>query len=222
MKFNMAKEGSTRKSRGKKLLLLLNVLVIAGLAVFGGYYFKKYQDANHKLTSPEQAAQEQVDAYIAEVGKLYALPKDEKPSVATVKDKEQLKDQPFFANAQNGDVTLIYSNAKLAILYRPSTKQLVNVSSVTIQNKPNVRVIGPADLRAPIEKTINDKLKDQFTLGTGSDSKAPHSGVLVVDLNGQQSDAAKKLAETLKGQVGELPAGEDKPAGVDILIFVGQ
>jgi hypothetical protein len=28
---------------------------------------------------------------------------------------------------------LIYSNNKLALLYRPSTKQLVNVSSVTIQ-----------------------------------------------------------------------------------------
>lgn len=116
-------------------------MALAGAA---GFYFMKYRDLNGKyndvqgkyteLTSdPETVQAAEVRKYIEEVGKVYDLPDGEEPSVATVKDKEQLKDQPFFAKAENGDITLIYSNAKLALLYRPSTKQLVNVSSVTIQ-----------------------------------------------------------------------------------------
>lgn len=128
----------------KKILILLNIIVIVGLAAGLGFYFKKHRDLSarfhdvntkyEELTKDPQAAQAaEVRRYIEEVGKVYDLPEGEEPSVATVKDKEQLKDQQFFAKAENGDITLIYSNAKLALLYRPSTKQLVNVSSVTIQ-----------------------------------------------------------------------------------------
>lgn len=145
---------TTAKVRNKKALLyvFVGLLFLASLGV-GGYFFWKHRELkqqNRELsdkvssvskeleifkTNPEQAAQAEVDRYVSEVGKLYDLPKEEKPSVATVKDKEKLKDQPFFAKAVNGDVTLIYTNAKLAILYRPSTKQIVNVSSVTIQDQ---------------------------------------------------------------------------------------
>lgn len=130
----------------KNALLVINILLIIGLAAAAGLYFKKHQDLTarynevqskyEELSSDPQAVQAaEVRRYIEEVGKVYDLPKDEQPSVATVKDKEQLKDQAFFAKAENGDITLIYSNAKLALLYRPSTKQLVNVSSVTIQDQ---------------------------------------------------------------------------------------
>lgn len=128
----------------KKILIAINVLLIIGLAGVAGYYFKEHRDLKAsyndvqgkytELTSDPQTVQAaEVRKYIEEVGKVYDLPKDEEPSVATVKDKDQLKDQPFFAKAENGDITLIYNNAKLALLYRPSSKQLVNVSNVTIQ-----------------------------------------------------------------------------------------
>lgn len=128
----------------KKFLVVLNILLIIGLGAAAGFYFKKYRDTqaayndvqgkySELLQDPQAAQAAEVRRYIEEVGKVYDLPDDEEPSVATVKDKEQLKDQAFFAKAENGDVTLIYSKAKLAILYRPSTKQLVNVSSVTIE-----------------------------------------------------------------------------------------
>lgn len=148
--------GSSKKIL-KGLLLLLVLAVLAG----GGFLVKKYLDLrkiNRALdtrittlsqeitlykTNPQQAAEAEVNRYVEEIGKLYALPAEEKPSVATVKDKEQLKDQQFFARAENGDITLIYSNAKLAILYRPSTKQLVNVSSVTIQDQAQTPPAAP-------------------------------------------------------------------------------
>ncbi len=137
----------------KSLFLTVAVLAFIALVAFGGFYFKKFRDVNGQNTQlrkqlddtskelqafkadPSQASQAEANRIIGEVGKLYALPKDEQPSVATVTDVSKLKDQQFFAKAQNGDVTLIYSTAKLAILYRPSSNQIVNVSSVTIQDQ---------------------------------------------------------------------------------------
>jgi len=137
-----------KKGMKKNIFRIVIILLIVGLAVFGGYYFKKYRDLSAKyndvnakytelMKDPQATQAAEVKRYIEEVGKLYALPTDEQPSVASVKDKTQLKDQAFFAKAENGDVTLIYSKAKLAILYRPSTKQLVNVSSVSISDQNN-------------------------------------------------------------------------------------
>lgn len=138
----------------KRILLIANIVAIIALAAGAGFYFMKYRDLTAKnkelsvkfeatskevlayKTDPSQASKAEVARIVGEVGKLYALPKEEEPSVATVNDKEKLKDQAFFAKAENGDITLIYSNAKLAILYRPSSKQIINVSSVTIQDQP--------------------------------------------------------------------------------------
>jgi hypothetical protein len=143
----MAREGNVKS---KKTSLILNIVLVLILVGAGSWFFlkyrkersdlgKKYADAASQLEAykkdPNAAAQAEVTKTVDEVGKLYALPKDEQPSVATVKDKEKLKDQPFFDKAENGDVTLIYSTAKVAILYRPSTKQIINVSSVTIQDQ---------------------------------------------------------------------------------------
>lgn len=131
----------------KKLQIVAALVIIFGsIGALGYLYYDATQEVSdlkaqiaekdQKLeefkTNPEAAAQEEVNRYVQEVGELYALPANEQPSVATVNDKTKLTDQPFFANAENGDITLIYAESKLAILYRPSTKQLVNVSSVTI------------------------------------------------------------------------------------------
>lgn len=150
----MAKTTTITKGSPKKTILgIVFALLLVGSLAFGGLYFKKHRDLgeqnrqlNDKIaslnqeieiykTNPQQAAQAEVERYVGEIGKLYALPPDEKPSVATVSDKEKLKGQQFFAKAENGDITLIYANAKLALLYRPSTGQIVNVSSVTIQDQ---------------------------------------------------------------------------------------
>ncbi len=219
----MVKEPVRKKRASSKLILLANVLLILGLGVFGGYYFKKYHDLKKNPLSAEQAAQAEVDRTIAKVSKLYgSLPTDEKPSVATVSDKAKLKEQPFFDKSVNGDVTLIYSNAKLAILYRPSTNQIINVSSVTIQSSQlKVVVIGDATARAAVEKTIKDQFANDAVVSGSADTKTIHTGITVVDLSGQHTDVTKKLAAGLKGQVGGLPDGEQKPTDADILIVAG-
>jgi hypothetical protein len=200
----------------KTVFRIINVLLILGLAGAAGYYFKKYD--NLKNSTPEKIQQAQTDQYVSEVGKLYALPKNEKPDVATVKDKEALKKQyPFFDQAENGDVVLIYKDAKLAILYRPSTKKLVKVGPVNIENGLSIRVLGKEADRGAVEKALNDN-KLSFTK---ADSKTAVTGIIVVDVKGTNGEQAKKLAEIVGGKVGALPDGEDKPTDADLLVFVG-
>ena len=215
----MVKSISSKRSFiSKKLGLRLFVaLVLVGLAVFGGFYFKKYNDL--KNSSPEKLQQAQLEDTVSAVGKLYALPKDEKPDIATVKDKEALKKQyPFFDQAENDDVVLIYKTAKVAILYRPSTKQLIKVGPVNIENGLSIRTLGTDAERASVEKLLTDS-KLSFT--SGGAAKTAVSGVIVIDLKGTNGDQAKKLADIVKGTVGSLPPGEDKPGDVDLLIISG-
>ena len=137
-----------KKSKNLVKVSVVTVVLIA-LVAAGAWYGLKYRTERSNLAKnyasalaqietykqdPNAAAKAQADKTITNVDKLYSLPKDETPSVASVSDKGKLKSQPFFVNAENGDVTLIYSKAKLAILYRPSTDKIINVSSVTIQD----------------------------------------------------------------------------------------
>jgi hypothetical protein len=219
----MAKDKSVnlKQSVRKRFLLIAAYgIPLLLLAAFGGYYFKKYNDLKNHPVSAEQATAEEETRTIREVGKLYDLPKDEKPTIATVKDKEALKKQypGFFDKAENGDKLLVYQNAKLAILYRPTTKQLIKVGPLQVQSNPVVKVIGSETDRANIEKQLKDAKLNVTASGA---SKGTLSGITVVDVSGQNTDLVKSIASLVKGQVGNLPAGEDKPEGVDILVFVG-
>jgi hypothetical protein len=78
------------------------------------------------------AAQTEAQTLISQIGKLTDLPQGETPTVATVTDITKLKDQPFFTNAKNGDKVLIYTTAKKAYLYRPSTNKLINIAPVNL------------------------------------------------------------------------------------------
>ena len=213
----MATVKSKKLFTTKRALVALNILVLIGLAGFGGYFFKKYNDS--KNASPETIQQAQVDQTISEVGKLYSLPANEKPDVATVKDKEQLKKQyPFFDQAENGDVVLIYKDAKLAILYRPSTKKLIKVGPVNIENGLSIRTVGSEAERSAVEKLLTD---NKLTFTSGGGAKTQVTGITIVDLKGTNGEQAKKLAEIVKGTVGSLPEGEEKPSDVDLLIIIG-
>ncbi len=81
---------------------------------------------NYKLNTKQQTADNVIEA----VGKLVTLPENETPTVATVTELEPLKDQAFFKDAMIGDKVLVYKTSSKAILYRPSTNKVVNVSSL--------------------------------------------------------------------------------------------
>lgn len=143
------KSTSPRRRSGKMLVTIIIILLLLAVGAIAYMYLQLRNDNNELRsqlaaksseieaykTNPQEAARSEVRRYVEEVSKVFTLPEDEEPSVATVNDKTKLQDQQFFAKAENGDITLIYPNAKLAVLYRPSTKQVVNVSSVTLQDE---------------------------------------------------------------------------------------
>lgn len=107
---------------------VLMLLALAGLGTGGFFYYQ-----NQKLkANPQQIAQDETKKLIEKVGRLIELPSDEEPTIATVTDKEKLKDQPFFSKSENGDKVFIYTKAKRAILYRPSLNKVIDVAPVSI------------------------------------------------------------------------------------------
>ncbi len=202
------------------LVIALGVIVVVlGIAAF--YFYNQYQNIKK---NPNQVAQAETEALVAQVGKLIDLPKDETPTVATVLDKEKLKDQPFFSNAQNGDKILIYTKAKKAIVYRPSANKLINVGPIAIDQKSQVQVAvvnAGGDVDGATKK-LNDKFSGSIAIVGTSDAKNKNNvkQITVVDVNGQNADAAKQIAEQLGGTVGAMPAGETAPAGATVVVFV--
>ena len=120
--------------KNKKIIgIVIAVIIVIGIAV----YVSKNKSVVEGDPNKEQA-QAEMQALVAEIGKLIELPKGENPTVATITDPEKLKDQPFFANAKNGDKVLIYPNARKAFLYDPSTKKLIEVAPLILGNPDNL------------------------------------------------------------------------------------
>ena len=76
----------------------------------------------------------------SQIGKLIILPNDEMPTLTTINDVDKLKDQPFFANAKNNDKLLVYTNAKWAVLYRPSENRIINAGAYDIRPQTPIPV----------------------------------------------------------------------------------
>lgn len=216
----------TKTRRGWRIAKTLVVLaLIVTLATAAGYFYKKYTDLKKNPASSQEAQKQENQRIIQEVGKLYSLPKDEDPTIFLVSDKDKLSDdykkQEFFQKAENGDYILIYEKAKLALLYRPSENKLVDARPYTVQSTLSIALIGPETLRSSAEKSLNNAYKNQLTIVAKKDSKGTNTGVTVVDVSGKSADQAQKIADTLKGKVGNLPEGESKPEGADIVIILG-
>jgi hypothetical protein len=122
---NLQSEIRSLSGRLKLILWMLLILSI-GLIMSTGVLAKKV----HDLNNPSAVTKAEVAKTVLEVGKVIVLPTDEMPTLATVADPSKLAGQPFFASAMKGDVVLIYSISKKAILWRPSTKQVVEVSAL--------------------------------------------------------------------------------------------
>ncbi len=75
--------------------------------------------------------QEQNATILDEIRQVYAIPEGETPTIATVEDVTKLTDQPFFEGAENGDILVVLNDSSQAVLYRPSTKQLVKVGPIS-------------------------------------------------------------------------------------------
>lgn len=236
----------------KKILYKLIIIVILVGAIGASiYFYLQYQRSQKLLQNPTLVAAEETKSLIEKVGNLIQLPKGEQPTLATVSDKNKLADQPFFANSQNGDKVLIYTNAKKAILYRPSINKIIEVAPINntvVNQSPSPAVSGtPAPTLIPtliptsaqkltkvvvyngtktagLATSYAAQLTDKISnivIVSKGDTKGNYTSMLVVDLTGTSDSVAKQIALQLGGTVGALPKDEIKP-NADILVIIGK
>jgi len=223
-------------------ILLLSVGFILIFASLGAaiFFYIKYQNTLKILKDPKESVKLESKLLVEKIGKLMELPKGEEPTVATVSDKDKLSNQPFFANAQNGDKVFIYAKGKKAILYRPSTNKIIEVGPVNIgesfQASPTAATASATKTAltkvaiyngtkiAGLALTTEKVLKEKFPLidvVLKENSSEDYTKTLVIDLKGNKKDVADLIAKELNGEISFFPAGEKRPE-VDILIILGR
>ncbi len=210
---------------------LLTVVFLCAIGA-GVYYYQSYQKL---LKNPDIVTTQEVATLQKSVGRLMVLP-NETPSTATVLDKEKLKGQAFFTNAENGDKILIYSTAKKAILYRPSTDKIIEVMPITLDNTQssatgattaniNVALLNGTTtdgLTSTAEVNIKNKIANVTVVSKTKAAKTNYTGTIVADISGTKGEQAKAIADAVGGTVSSLPTGETAPAGADIVIVVAK
>jgi hypothetical protein len=128
------KNNSPRRKIMKNSVIAIVILVLVVLSGTTIYFYRQWKEIK---TSPQVSAQKEANLIIGKISRFMDLPTGEEPTLATVTNVEKLKDQPFFANAQNGDKALVYSKAGKAILYRPSTNRIIEVISLSSGGQGN-------------------------------------------------------------------------------------
>ncbi len=213
LKSSMKSEGQTNSALSKlvpsKSGVFKSVLVLLFIAAIGssGYFYYQYKQVKN--------AADIVDAKktITAVAKLMNVPEKEVPTIATVTDKTKLKSQPFFKAAENGDKVLIYASIKKAILYRPSTNKIIDVTPVNTeslskngQNNPgttansNTKVLGAEESKDDANKKLT---------GTPSPTEEQKEYSVAI-LNASSTQGAASTIETkIKGVEGVTVGAKD-------------
>ena len=218
--------------------IALTILLVFGI---GLYYFLQYHHEQKLLKNPLLASEMQQETIVKNVGKLTQLPSGEQPTIAKISDITRLNNQPFFQNAQNGDFVLIYTKAKEAILYDPVSNKVLRVGPILVPS-PTAGIpqaaLGAQTANLPVsvaiyngttvaglakktETKITDAMKNATVVVETNAAKQDYSQTEVIDLKGNNAQAASKIASILHGEVSSLPKGESKPAQADILVILG-
>lgn len=211
----------------KKAFLIASMGIVVVLLVITAFALKN---------KPVDKSRETADL-IKKVSVLITLPK-EVPSVATVADKSKLSDQSFFKNAENGDKVLIFTDAKKAYLYRPSSNKIIEVGPININTPEKLPPLPktttePISLRVAIYNgtQINGLASDteaqinavfpSYKVVIKANAKQKYSATFVIDLTGTHLSEAEAVAKSVGGMIQETPKNEEMP-DADILIILGQ
>lgn len=235
----MAEETTPKRPQLPKFLLRwLVIVVVVAVCGAGGALFIAWQRPEILgLSKAVVGTKQEVDVLLTEVKKLIVLP-DEQPTVATVSDVDKLRDQPFFASAQNGDKVLIFTNAKKAILYRPSAHLIIDVAPVNIGQSatPSGQAAGAVTetrvtvvlrngtsvvgLTKRYEEELKQKAPQLVVVERENANKQSYTKSLLVDTKGTNASQASQLALTLGLSVAPIPPGE-ATSTADFLIILG-
>lgn len=140
----------TKKTILRVLLGLLLLLVI-GAGIYGVKVFldsqQKIKELQDKLEVSRTTETGDPQVIVDKVSRHMVLPKGQ-PSLVTIANVELLKkDQPFFAQASNGDKLLVYPDK--VILYSPSLDRIIDIAGI----RPNTSASTASEI-APTRANI--------------------------------------------------------------------
>ena len=121
-------------NRSRKPLIIVSVVVVVFLLGFLTFQYVQTRNELKKARDPQAAAKNEATELARKIGKVADLPTNERPTVATVSDKEKLQTQPFFERVKNGDKVLVYTKSGRAVLYRPSTNLIIEYAPINLSN----------------------------------------------------------------------------------------
>lgn len=227
MKFSLGKRAYT--------LIFTVVCVIAVVSVISLIYlYRQYEVAREQLqkTASEKSDSE-IQSLVRTIGVYMELPGSEVPTLATVTDVSKLPSIPFFAKAKSGDKVLIYTRAAKAILYRPGSNKVIDVSvfdtknpAVVSESKAPISVelrngTSVTGITGTFEKKLTEMSSDVVVIAKNNAKQREYADSLVIAGSTKHSAFAEQLAGTLNMVVSPLPKSEASTAA-DILIILGK
>jgi hypothetical protein len=213
-----------------------------GLSGTSFYYYQQYRKIK---ISPEVAAQSENKQLVDKISVFMILPEGEEPTIATVSDREKLSEKDFFKKSENGDKILIYTEAKKAILYRPSLNKVIEVAPLLMDQKTTETNIGE-DEEEIISVDQTEKLNVSIKNGTqtaglaaeaetqlvsveginiyekSNTNKNDYKETLVIDLSKKNDELVAEIVTAVEGKISTLPKEESVSKDVDILVIIGE
>lgn len=226
----------------KKIGFASILLVAVGGVGASVYFYSQYSKTQVLGTQNDFS---EVKSVVEDVATHMELPTEE-PSVATVSDTEKLKNQPFFANAQNGDKVLIYQSSKKVILYRPSIDKIIEVAvlnlgdAVAVNQNPLIATGGATVTPTEASKTatviiLNGTTATGLTrraeplisdisgieiIGRDNAQKNDYGKTIVINAGNAPAATVTAIAGMLNATVETLPETEARE-GADIIVILG-
>ena len=231
------KTNKARELSAKIKPLYIIALILLAVSIFSLFELvKARQELKSFKVNPEEAASKEVDKLIDAVAKLIDLPKDEKPIIYTVKDTEKLKNQPFFEKAKEDDKVLIYSNNKLAIVFRPDTNKIINFAPTNIgegQSEATTKSTEKemqfivlngttiAGLAGRYQKVITENIPSAKITSIGNYESAEVEKTFIADSSAKLTSKIDEIAKKLGIEIGTVPSSQLDPQ-TDFIIVVGR
>lgn len=202
---------TVHKKRRKGFMRVVGVHFVLALVAGAGYWYLVLRDPISGQVNQN---------LISKVARIAVLPNDEVPAVTTVVDQNKVN-QEFLRNAREGDKVLLYFQAGKAVVYRPSTDQIVNIGPL---ETPKPRVFIRSGTSANYVAAVTERVSrsNDFVVASQDESfRKNYEKTLVIDVTGTRPDVARRLAELLNATVASLPEGESKP-DADMLVITGR
>lgn len=111
----------------KPILAIIILIIIASVSLF--YFYSKTVSLKQNQDKENEA---KVTMLVDKIGKLIALPTNEKPVVAMISDTKPFVNNPFFAKAKVGDYLIVYPVSKTALIYDDKSNIIVEVATLKI------------------------------------------------------------------------------------------